>query len=285
MISLINVNLISSKVKYLKVLKNKKLNLSTKCALSTSILYNFQNKVMVIPSHKCCRVFVRYTHKQNVYAIGTNLIRGTVPRVNPTRALRPTEPQLHSRGMASVHGGVFKNSKQVSKTTASNNETYPVESDVSGKHKIAVVISCSSAQCKNYTCSNTVSENNPCKIPPKVHQESVEYILQENPQLTAELAGAITHKIPLKSSGVKLHEIDYKGNKTAAPQFLVQEKGVTPINSADFKEKERITKYLQNAEISVIAVNALPAASVLNTKNPNKAIIGKKIDTPLDDKL
>ena len=92
MMSLANFNFITIYSMNNKVLKNKKLNLFTKCAMSTLILYNFQKKVMVIPSHKYCRVFVRCMHKQpNVYAIGTNLIRGTTPRVHPTIALRPNE--------------------------------------------------------------------------------------------------------------------------------------------------------------------------------------------------
>jgi len=267
-----------------KVLKHKKLNLFTKCAMSTLILYNFQNKVMVIPSHKYCRVFVRYMHKQpNVYAIGTNLIRGTTPRVNPTVALRPNEVTIHSRTMTSVHVGNYKKPHNISKVCASHDKPTPINSDIHGGHKIAAVVSCSSAECKDYNCAVTSEEINPCKIPPEIHQGPMKEFVPQREDLVIEAAGALTHKIPSNKPGVPSCTEDFHHNKTNGPQLLVTETGVIPIDPSQFKENQETTRYIQDSSITEIVINNLSPESVLQVKDPRPTTLNYKVDVPLDD--
>lgn len=138
-----------------------------------------------------------------------------------------------------------------------------IQSDTSGLHKVAVVETCPEPQCHKRFC-DTVHEK-VC-----LHKSGT-------PKLTAEIAGALTHKVPNNKQGVLLD--NYDANGKAQPQYMVKEETTIPIDMGQFKINEKITEYVQKETRAIIIKDNLPINSVLDLKNTSLN------DTALDENL
>ena len=172
-------------------------------------------------------------------------------------------PMLPSRTYKISSGRITKPQQKTMPSTI-NDKPETVQSDVTGYHKVGVVQVCKDQpQCHNRKCDS-------------IH-EAVCPHKKGDPKLIAELAGALTHKVPADKEGVLLDSHDAKGDPK--PQYMVKEKTAVPMNIEAFKEHEKITEYVQQSNISeIIAANMAPN-SILNLKNTSL------VDTPLDENL
>lgn len=247
-------------------------------------------------------------HKMNLYSLTSNRSitylqcqykpytlsqRSFMRMFNAAAKQSATESVDHSllfskRSYAAAHGGALKTPQnptipkiKTGQATASTDSAEPISSDTTGKHKIGILSVCKEKLCKSTNCAEGTEQTNPCKVSGEMHQKPIaESILPKN--IVHELNGAITHKIPQGSEGSYLSPHDFNGKPE--PQYIMKEKGVVPINPADFKESETVTLYLQGDNIITkrMADNA-PNDSVLNLHNKEISIQTSQVNTPLDD--
>lgn len=168
-------------------------------------------------------------------------------------------PQPPSYSYAKICSGTIQKPIEKLMPSVTHDNPQNVESDISGFHKVIITKSCKEPQCHNRHCDTTHATVCPHKME------------------TAELAGALTHKIPSDKTGVLLNTYDANGK--AKPQFMVKEKTTVPVDIKEFKEHEKTTEYVQQEPIAKIIRTNMADNSIISLKNTSVN------DTPSDENL
>lgn len=168
-----------------------------------------------------------------------------------------------SRSYASAHCGRLK--KHAKPLT--NSKGLQPESDTTGGHKLVTLSVCPQENCKEQNCatgtdlSTGTPRPNPCGEPPQYHKQPPTL----NKEITLELAGNATSKVPISKSGIVI-DPNVQMNNKLKPQEQVTETYAAPVPTSDWLENNSDTVYVQKNSRTQAIINGMPSDSIINQK-------------------
>ena len=136
-----------------------------------------------------------------------------------------------------------------------------VYSDTQGHPIVGVKVCRDQPQCHKRKCDTTDKEICTSKT--------------DNDQMTMELAGNLTHKVPQNTPGILLDTHDANGH--SSPQFMVKEEATVPLNPQTFIKDEKKTDFVQQDHVREKIISNMPENSIMKLKETSQ------MNTPKDE--